>query len=48
MADQGGGEEEKKDDEPKKGCCDKYAECIMFTGKVFLILFIIVNSGYIR
>ena len=41
MAQQGGGEakpgEEGKDDEAdKKGCCDKYAECIVFTCKVLI------------
>ena len=43
MADKGGakagaagGEEGKEgeDKEPEKGCCDKYAECLVVTGKV--------------
>jgi hypothetical protein len=41
MADKGaaakGGAEEGKegeDKEPEKGCCDKYAECLVVTGKV--------------
>ena len=32
-----GGEEGKEGEdnaEPEKGCCDKYAECIIVTGKV--------------
>ncbi|CAK55571.1 unnamed protein product (macronuclear) [Paramecium tetraurelia] len=40
MADKGGakggaGEEGKEgeDKEPEKGCCDKYAECLVVTGK---------------
>lgn len=33
----GGAAEEGKegeDKEPEKGCCDKYAECLVITGKV--------------
>lgn len=42
MADKGAkggapGEEGKEgeDKEPEKGCCDKYAECLVVTGKVY-------------
>ena len=44
MADKGaakGGAEEGKegeDKEPEKGCCDKYAECLVVTGKVATLL----------
>ena len=36
-APEAGGEEGKEGEdnaEPEKGCCDKYAECIIVTGKV--------------
>lgn len=37
----GAGEEGKEgeDKEPEKGCCDKYAECLVVTGKV--------NNGFL-
>lgn len=31
---QGGGEEGKDDEEPKKGCCEKYADCLLVTWQV--------------
>lgn len=46
MADKGAkggapGEEGKEgeDKEPEKGCCDKYAECLVVTGKVIIQIY---------
>ncbi|KAM3147439.1 hypothetical protein pb186bvf_000246 [Paramecium bursaria] len=55
MADKGkapaaGGEEGKEGEdnaEPEKGCCDKYAECIIVTGKAIYVCIIAV-CGAIR